>query len=300
MSFRMVEQIPFRIAKPYIDKGTFSSRNYHFGGDVIIKNDEHVRLTADRPDQRGWFFSKNPLLLDSFQIDFEFKIHGQGGAIYGDGMAFWILNEQPAEGPVFGIKDNFDGFAIFFDTYKNERPGKAFPYIVAMHGDGKTPYDHDHDGAANELAGCSARGLHNAEGPSKARVTYVEGKFLSLELNYRGKDKWEKCFSINGVVLPKEKYIGFSGQTGELSENHDLYTAYVWKFGNPPQSFSEVDYVQNGRVTVDYTGQSSSSSGGWLWTIVKFLLLAGVVAGAYVGYGLYRVNKKKKDPYYLS
>jgi mannose-binding lectin 2 len=33
----------------------------------------------------------------------------------------------------------------------------VFPYIMAMNGDGNTPYDKDNDGKANEVAGCSVR-----------------------------------------------------------------------------------------------------------------------------------------------
>lgn len=60
------------------------------------------------------------------------------------------------------MKDNFDGLGIFFDTYKHNRPGTVFPYVMAMLGDGKTPYDKANDGKANEIVpGCTARGLRN-------------------------------------------------------------------------------------------------------------------------------------------
>lgn len=61
------------------------------------------------------------------------------------------------QGPVFGSTDNFEGLGIFFDTYKNNRPGTSFPFVMAMMGDGKTNYDQAHDGKANQLAGCSVR-----------------------------------------------------------------------------------------------------------------------------------------------
>ena len=90
------------------------------------------------------------------QIEFEFKIHGQGN-LYGDGFAMWITKERAAPGNVFGCADKFEGLGIFFDTYKNNRPGTVFPYIMAMNGDGQTAYDKDNDGKANEIAGCSVR-----------------------------------------------------------------------------------------------------------------------------------------------
>jgi mannose-binding lectin 2 len=86
----------------------------------------------------------------------EFKISGQGN-LYGDGFAMWLTKQRATPGNVFGAVDKFEGLGVFFDTYKNNRPGTVFPYIMAMNGDGTTPYDKDNDGKANELAGCSVR-----------------------------------------------------------------------------------------------------------------------------------------------
>lgn len=70
-------------------------------------------------------------------------------------MAIWITKERATPGPVFGSIDRFEGLGIFIDTYKNARPGVVFPYVMAMLGNSSTTYDKDHDGKANELAGCS-------------------------------------------------------------------------------------------------------------------------------------------------
>lgn len=69
----------------------------------------------------------------------------------------WITKDRAQPGPVFGHADNFEGLGIFFDTYKNNRPGVVFPYVMGMLGDGKTTYDSDNDGKANEIGGCSVR-----------------------------------------------------------------------------------------------------------------------------------------------
>lgn len=84
----------------------------------------------------------------------EFKIHGTGN-LHADGMAMWLTKQRAIPGPVFGSTDRFEGLGIFFDTYKNARPGTIFPYVMAMVGDGQTTYDKAHDGKENELAGCS-------------------------------------------------------------------------------------------------------------------------------------------------
>jgi hypothetical protein len=69
----------------------------------------------------------------------------------------WLTKQRAQPGNVFGHTDKFEGLGLFFDTYKNNRPGTVFPYIMAMNGDGQTAYDKDNDGKANEVAGCSVR-----------------------------------------------------------------------------------------------------------------------------------------------
>ena len=71
----------------------------------------------------------------------------------------WLTKQRAQPGPVFGHADKFEGLGLFVDTYKNNRPGTVFPYIMAMNGDGNTPYDKDNDGKANEVAATAARTL---------------------------------------------------------------------------------------------------------------------------------------------
>ena len=80
-------------------------------------------------------------------------------------MALWVTKQRAQQGPVFGFIDKFEGLGIFFDTYKNNRPGVVFPYVMAMLGDGQTSYDKATDGKNNELAGCSVRAITNNRFP---------------------------------------------------------------------------------------------------------------------------------------
>ena len=95
--------------------------------------------------------------FDLLEIVFEFKIDGKGSGVYGDGMALWITKERAQTGTVFGFVDKFEGLGVFIDTYQNGRPGTTFPYVMAMLGDGRTSYDVEHDGKANEVGGCSVQ-----------------------------------------------------------------------------------------------------------------------------------------------
>ena len=141
------------ISPPYLDSD-LQSRWFDFGGDTIVRADQYVRLTGDLPSRSGWLFSKIPLTASNWEIEVEFKIHGKK-TLHGDGMAMWITKQRAQQGPVFGHADKFDGLGIFFDTYKNERPGVVFPMVMAMMGDGQTSYNKETDGKDQDLAFCS-------------------------------------------------------------------------------------------------------------------------------------------------
>src|SRR5438046_3141437 len=70
-------------------------------------------------------------------------------------MALWITKQRAQTGTVFGFIDKFEGLGVFIDTYKNSGTGTAFPYVMAMLGDGQTSYDNHNDGKANDIGGCS-------------------------------------------------------------------------------------------------------------------------------------------------
>ena len=233
-----------------------------------------------------------PLTATNWEIEVEFSISGTGN-LFGDGMAMWVTKSRAEMGQVFGMKDQFEGLGIFFDTYKNNRPGVVFPYIMAMVGDGQTSYDQANDGKANELAGCSARGIRNADIPTKAKVTYFQDKELTVDLMYKKEDEWTRCFEIPNVKLPSVTYLGFSAETGELSDNHDIIKVETKNLYSPSgQSASAAgsrDYSRNKRKP-----KKSKQGGSWAWTFIRFLLLGGAVAGAYVGWTAYRARRRDR------
>lgn len=252
----------------------------------------YIRLTSDRPSQMGWLFSRVPLTATNWEITVEFKMHGKN-QLYGDGFAMWLTKERAQPGPVFGHADNFEGLGIFFDTYKNHRPGVVFPYVMAMVGDGKTTYDKANDGKENEFAGCSARGLRTATVPTKFRLTYFQDKSLKLELQYKAEDEWTLCFETDQPpAVPSVTYLGFSAETGELSDNHDIVSIdaknlYISSTPSP------------GKTTPGGKGRKPStpkkSSGSWLGFFFKIMLVGLVLGGAYVGWTVYRTNSSKRN-----
>nr|POE59334.1 l-type lectin-like domain-containing protein [Quercus suber] len=256
------------------------SRWFDYGGDTVIRADSYVRLTSQNPSQAGWIYSRVPLTATNWEIEVEFKISGNGGGLFGDGMALWVTKSRAEMGPVFGMKDNFEGLGLFFDTYKNNRPGTVFPYVMAMLGDGQTSYEQSTDGKPNEAAGCSARGIRNADFPTKARITYWQDKELSVDLIFKKEDEWTKCFSLKDIKLPSTSYLGFSAETGELSDNHDIIKVETRNLYSPTGQTGtgeagSKDYSRSkGRPVQPKEG------GSWFWFFTKIVLFLLVVVGA--------------------
>ncbi|EAT76252.2 hypothetical protein SNOG_16427 [Parastagonospora nodorum SN15] len=269
------------------------SRWWDFGGDTIIRTDKYVRLASDKASRDGWIFSRVPLTATNWEIVFEFKIHGQGN-LYGDGFAMWLTKQRAQPGNVFGHTDKFEGLGLFFDTYKNNRPGTVFPYIMAMNGDGQTAYDKDNDGKSNEVAGCSARGIRNAQVPTIAKLTYFQDEYLKLELQYKSVDEWTTCFDIPNFKVPPVAYLGFSAETGELSDNHDIITVKSHNlYRKNPGANSGVN-PNTGKKTASSMTRERESSGSWTWFLVKFVLFGLALTGAYVGYTVYRTKQRDR------
>ncbi|OAA58582.1 lectin family integral membrane [Niveomyces insectorum RCEF 264] len=284
------------LGQPYLDSD-MQSRWYEYGGDTVIRTDQYIRLTADRPSQMGWLFSRVPLTATNWQIEVEFKIHGQN-TLYGDGFAMWLTKERGQQGPVFGSVDKFEGLGIFFDTYKNNRPGVVFPFVMAMVGDGKTSYDKDTDGKSNELAGCSARGIRGPH-PNLFRLTYFQDKSLKLELQYKAEGEWTLCFETSEPpTLPPVTYLGFSAETGELSDNHDIISVSVSSLYGPPVNDKTAGTpgsrgsTGHRPATAGSTSSHGKQGGGWLWFFTKIVLFVVVLGGGYVGYTAWRTNKR--------
>lgn len=137
-----------------------------------------------------------------------------------------------------------------------------------------------------------ARGLRNANIPTKARVTYFAEKSLKVELQYKKEDEWTPCFDVPNVKLPGVTYLGFSAETGELSDNHDIIKVETKNLYSPSGAAgTPKDYSKNAYKPNQY--KKEGSSGGWGWFFLKFILFGLVVVGGYVGFTVLRANRRR-------
>ncbi|KAG9246982.1 lectin family integral membrane protein-like protein [Calycina marina] len=294
---RRIQLRTHTLAPPYLDSD-MQSRWWDFGGNTIIRADQYIRLTSDRPSQEGWVFSRLPLTATNWEIEIEFKVQGNGN-LHGDGFAMWLTKQRAQPGTVFGHVDKFEGIGIFFDTYKNNRPGTVFPYVMAMVGDGQKPYDKANDGKDNEFMGCSARGIRGASIPTKAKLTYFQDKSLKLELMYKQEDQWVVCFeTTDPPTIPSVSYLGFSAETGELSDNHDIISVHT---NNLYDTKKKTDYTDTGKGSPKAgrakrkSKKSQKSKGSWSWFLFKIVMIFVVAGGVYVGYTAWRAQRQRKS-----
>jgi len=283
---RTVQLRTHSIYAPYIDQD-LQNRWWDFGADAYVNTNKHIRLTQNRPSQMGWLWSRLALTASNFVIEVEFKISGESGHLFGDGLAMWLTKERTAEGPVFGNKDNFDGLGIFMDTYANGRHSYPFPRITAMLGDGKTSYDVGDDGDAQSIGGCSAN-FRRTNVATKLKVTYVRDKFLDVKIQHKAWDDWSDCFHVKNLTLPPNPFLGFSAMTGDVSDAHDIITVTTYSaiLVQPEPGKKKKTSIFSGPRASD------EEEGSWFSLLFKLFLFAGLCAGGYYGYQEYKRRQR--------
>jgi len=281
---RTIQLRTHSIHPPYIDED-LQNRWWDFGADAYINTNKHIRLTRAVPSEMGWLWSRYPLTSNNFVIEIEFKISGESSHLYGDGMAIWLTADRAEPGPVFGNKDKFEGLGIFIDTYANSRHPFGFPRVVAMLGDGKTAYDHEHDGDANNIGSCSAM-LRRTNAVTKIKITYVKDTYIDVKTHFKAWDDWTDCFRIDGISLPESPFIGVSALTGQVFDAHDVISITTHSAILSSQD-APLDKLATGSLFGRRPGKQPSSSSSWLGFFLKLVLFVGVCAGCVYGYRAY-------------
>ncbi|KAH6568770.1 hypothetical protein BASA50_003078 [Batrachochytrium salamandrivorans] len=296
----------YSMRSPYLEE-SLSNPRWDFGGDAMMEVNRYIRLTTDAQSQSGWLWTKTPLFLTSWLVEFQFKVSYEGG-ISGDGFAFWVTKGHAEEGPVFGSKDKFEGLGVFFDTYANSKVKHVFPYVMAMVGDGKKEYGHDFDGNNEEIGGCHAE-FRNRDFITRARVKYVENDYLQVELDIIGNGQWTTCLKVDKVKLPSSCYIGFTAMTGAVSSAHDIIEISTFRVTTAADSKNATDSKEERKPAPepkakDGSGSSSYNTGSsgskksspvqesseWSAVVIILVAVVGVVVG-YGGWVMYKTSK---------
>ena len=142
-----------------------------------------------------------------------------------------------------------------------------------------------------------ARGLRSASIPTKIRLTYFQEESFKVELQYKAENEWTDCFETGPLKLPPVNYLGFSAETGELSDNHDIiqvqsHNMHISKDWKGAESGDKGGSRKKNKGKKYDPNRGSQSGGGWLWFFMKLLLIPIVLVGGYVGWTMYRTSKR--------
>ena len=132
--------------------------------------------------------------------------------------------------------------------------------------------------------------------PTKARLTYFQDKSLTLDLQYKSEDTWTECFALTStadkpIAIPSVSYLGFSAETGELSDNFDIISVEARNLYRPTSSDQNRRPDTKGRK--GGRGRPAKSGSSWSWFFFKIIMFGMVVGGGYVGYTFYRTQQRK-------
>lgn len=113
-----------------------------------------------------------------------------------------------------------------------------------------------------------------------------------LELQYKGGEEWTPCFDVPNVKIPSVSYLGFSAETGELSDNFDIINVQTKNLYQPgPSANQRVRQEQNRQKSQPLKADGGGSS-SWGWFFLKVVLFLLVVAGAYAGFTFWRSSRR--------
>jgi len=140
-----------------------------------------------------------------------------------------------------------------------------------------------------------ARGIRNAQIPTKAKLTYFQDKSLKLELQYKAEDEWTECFDIPNFKIPPVAYLGFSAETGELSDNHDIISVKTLNLYQHNSGSNAAAAAGSSSKSSSKPYEATKKSGGsWSWFFMKFVLFGLAITGAYVGFTIYRAKQRDR------
>jgi mannose-binding lectin 2 len=120
-------------------------------------------------------------------------------------------------------------------------------------------------------------------------------------LQYKNEDDWTECFDIPDFKVPPVAYLGFSAETGELSDNHDIISVktlnlYQHNTGSNKAAAAAAEKkggkASSGSST--YVNKGKKEGGSWTWFFMKFVLFGLALTGAYVGFTVYRARQRDR------
>jgi mannose-binding lectin 2 len=151
-----------------------------------------------------------------------------------------------------------------------------------------------------------ARGLRGASVPTKARITYFQDKYLALDLQYKTENEWISCFTVHhdkghSINIPPVAYLGFTAETGELHDNHEIISVKAYSLynqrsnrGDHPSPIDDKHntpgHQENANPKLD--DHHIKKRGTWMGFFFKTFMFLGLLGGVYIAFTMYRASRR--------
>jgi mannose-binding lectin 1 len=228
--------LPTGLFEEYLPRHSFRTTSFtgwSFGGDTVIM-DDFIRLTPTEKGRKGWLWNSFPNSYSDWLVLTELRVSPNPDSparLGADGMAVWFTKERSQPGPIFGNKDQFTGLGVILDTFDNDNK-RDNPRIQIVYNDGSRSYDKNQDGRNIELASCQVN--FRGQVPIKLKVAYFN-KRLQVSYDTSGQvfeehRKWTVCNTEPLYLeVPRLGYFGVTAETGDLFDNHDVYSFVTYR-----------------------------------------------------------------------
>ena len=125
-------------------------------------------------------------------------------------------------------------------------------------------------------------------------MTYYQETSLKVDVQYKAVDEWTECFETEPIKLPHSFYLGFSAETGEVTDNHDIiavtsHNMYI-RDNKMPAGMGDMKDAKS--ASKPFNPGGDKERGSWRWFFLKIVLFGMVVVGGYVGYTVYRASNR--------
>ena len=124
-------------------------------------------------------------------------------------------------------------------------------------------------------------------------MTYFQDGNFTMDLMYKTEGQWEQCFGTAEIKIPSVSYLGFTAHTGDLSDNFDIVSVETKNLYSAGGSTGKTQGSYSGGRSGSTSYQTAKSEGGsWSWFFLKIILFFVVAAGGYVGFTMYRSQRR--------
>jgi len=262
---------------------------WKFGGSTVAGR-SFLRLTPSSQSRSGWLVNDFAIGSKDWELQVAVSVRS-AFHIGGDGFAIWVLDRsmlkdlendhKGIQGNVLGLRQNFKGFGVIFDTYDNNGDRRN-PSVSVLENDGsKRKWNHDEDfdpdrvkTPHNEFDTYCQLEYRNKEKNPVIMLRYQSG-VLHVYTDQDGQG-FKACLAVKLDISTMNSHsFAFTALTGAVADIHEILSITVRYLDKNDPELDDWSVARQGTV----------SKIGWK-TVLHWVLC--VVVGGYVSWMTYQ------------